>query len=169
MKKESGFTIIELLLVVVMIAILSVFGLPAMGDFVKNNRLTTQINTLVGHLAHARSEAVLRSVPVALCASSDMATCSGVNWAAGWIMFIDTDRDGSFDAGEEILQVKQLLAGNNTLTSTVGGGAFSYDSRGFSASGTATFSLCDDRGVPYMKSISISNTGRVRQGGAVAC
>ncbi len=169
MKKDSGFTLIELLMVVVMIALLTAFGLPAMGDFVKNNRLTTQINTLVGHLAHARSEAVLRSVPVGLCASSNMTSCLGTNWAAGWIMFVDTDRNTSWTAGEEILQVKQLLAGSNTLTSSVAGGTFSYDSRGFSASGTATFSLCDDRGVPYMKSISISNTGRVRQGGAVAC
>jgi len=64
--------------------------------------------------------------------------------------------------------VKQPLIGNNTLSSTMGTN-FIYDNRGFSATGIGTFSLCDDRGVPNLKSISISNTGRVRQGGAAAC
>jgi type IV fimbrial biogenesis protein FimT len=168
MKKHSGFTIIELLVVVGMIAVLMGFGIPAMGTFVKNDRLSTQINTLVGHLAYARSEAVLRSQQVALCASSNMTACLGTDWGAGWILYVDADGDSKLSAGEEILRVKQPLSGGNTLSSTFAD-SFIYDKRGFSATGTGTFSLCDDRGVTNLKSISISNTGRVRQGGGVAC
>ena len=169
MKKNSGFTLIELMVVVAMLGLLMAFGLPAMDTYVKNERLTTQINTLVGHLAYARSEAVLRRQQVALCTSSDMATCTGgMDWAVGWILYVDADGDSAFTAGEEILRVKQALTGGNTLTSTIGT-SFIYDNRGFSATGTGSFSLCDDRGVPKLKSISISNTGRVRQGGAAAC
>ncbi len=168
MKKHSGFTLIELLIVVGMIGVLMAFGLPAMGTFVKNDRLTTQINTLVGHLAYARSEAVLRRQQVVLCASSDMNACLGNDWGVGWILYVDANSDSLFTAGEEILRVKQALSGGNTLSNTFGD-SFIYDNRGFSASGTGTFSLCDDRGVANMKSISISNTGRVRQGGGAAC
>ena len=168
MKKYSGFTLIELMVVVALIGILMAFGVPAMNSFAQNDRLTTQINTLVGHLAYARSEAVLRNIRVGLCVSDDMVSCSGKNWAEGWILFVDVDRNSIFSVGDEILRVKQALAGNNTLTNSIGS-EFVYDSRGFSLSGSSTFSLCDDRGAAYMKSISISNTGRVRQGGAVAC
>jgi len=168
MEKHSGFTIIELLIVVGLVGVLMAFGLPAMGTFVKNDRLSTQINTLVGHLAYARSEAVLRSQPVVICASPDLTACSGTDWGAGWVVYVDADGDSNFTVGEEILRVKQALTGNNTLTSTFAD-SFIYDKRGFSADGTGTFSLCDDRGVDFMKSISISNTGRVRQGGAAAC
>lgn len=168
MKKHSGFTLIELLVVVTIVGLMMAFGIPAMGTFIKNDRLSTQINTLVGHLAYARSEAVTRGQQVALCVSDDMVSCSGNNWAAGWMIFVDSDGNSAFDGGEDILRVKQALTGNNMLTSTFAG-SFVYDRRGFSASGTGTFSLCDDRGVTNMKSISISNTGRVRQGGGAAC
>jgi type IV fimbrial biogenesis protein FimT len=168
MKKHSGFTLIELIVIVGLVGVLMAFGLPAMGNFVKNDRLSTQINALVGHLAYARSEAVLRNQQVGLCPSSDMVDCTGNSWAEGWILYVDADGNFDYTKDEEILRVKQQLSGNNTLTSTFVG-SFVYDRRGFSATGTGTFSLCDDRGATNMKSISISNTGRVRQGGGAAC
>ena len=168
MKKYSGFTLVELLVVVAIVGLMMAFGVPAMGTYVKNDRLITQINALVGHMAYARSEAVLRSQQVALCASSDLASCAGNDWGVGWILYVDADGNSNFTVGEEILRVKQPLSGNNTLTSTFAN-SFIYDRRGFSSSGTGTFSLCDDRGATNMKSISISNTGRVRQGGGTAC
>lgn len=169
MKKYSGFTLLELLITLALVAIVVAIGAPAFGDVIKNNRLTTQINTLVGHLAYARSEAVLRSQQVIICASSNTTSCTGV-WKDGWIVFIDADNDSAWTAGEEVLRVQQTLSGTTTLSSTYGT-SFVYDNRGFStvAAGPGTFSLCDDRGVGYLKSISISNTGRVRQGGALAC
>ncbi len=59
MKKNSGFTMIELMVTVGIIGIVMAFGVPSMQIYIKNDRLTSQINTLVGHLAYARSEAVL--------------------------------------------------------------------------------------------------------------
>lgn len=168
MKKENGFTLIELMVVVAIVGLLMGVGMPALQDFIKNDRLSSQINTLVGHLAYARSEAVTRGLPVGLCVSKDMTSCTAGSWGDGWILLVDDDGTAGPGAGDTILRVKQALSGNNTLTSTLGT-SFVYDSRGFSAAGTGTFSLCDDRGVSRMKSISISNTGRVRQGGGAAC
>ena len=167
MKKYSGFTLLELLIVVGLVAILMAFGIPSIEAYIKNDRLTSQINTLVSHLAYARSEALVRRQQVILCASSNSTSCIG-GWEDGWILFVDADNSSGFTDGEPILRVKQALSGNNTFTSTLGT-SFIYDNRGFSAAGTGTFSLCDDRRVANLKSISISNTGRVRRGGAVAC
>ncbi|MFV2033437.1 MAG: GspH/FimT family pseudopilin [Gammaproteobacteria bacterium] len=168
MQKESGFTLLELMVTVAIAGIVMAFAVPSMESFIKNERLTTQINTLVGHLAYARSESVTRRQQVILCASSNMTSCQGTNWAAGWILFIDADNNSSFTAGEQILRVKQLLTGSNTLVSSTGSSII-YDNRGFSPNSNGTFSLCDDRGAAFMKSISISNTGRVRKGGSASC
>ena len=168
MKKNSGFTLLEVLITTAIIAIVMAIGIPSMSAFIKNDRLTTQINTLVGHLAYARSEAVLRHIPVIVCASSNQTSCSSNNWADGWIVFVDTDNNSDFSPGEDMLRVKQALSGGNTLTSTTGNNVV-YDNRGFAPNSNGSFSLCDDRGATYMKSIAISNTGRVRKGGSVSC
>jgi len=173
MKKYSGFTLLELMVTIAIVGIVTALAIPSMSTFIKNDRLVSQINTLVSHLALARSEAVLRNQQVILCASDNSSTatpsCSGTDWSAGWIVFIDADNDSGFTAGETIVRAQPALEGGNTLNSAIGS-SVTYDSRGFAAAGSAgTFSLCDDRGVNFLKSISISNTGRVRQGGAAAC
>ena len=175
MKKESGFTLGELMVTLAIVGIVMAFAIPSMQTFVKNERLTTQINTLVSHLAYARSLAVTRRQQVILCASDNTTSCSDSgNWGAGWILFIDVDNNSGFTAlVDEILRVKQALAGGNTLVSSPTISSIIYDNRGFAPnSGGRTFSLCDDRGWSdpyYVKSITISNTGRVHQGGSASC
>jgi len=167
MKKHSGFTLLELLITLAIVGIVAAFGAPAMSSFIKNDRLVTQINTLVTHLAYARSEAVVRHQQVILCASTNSDTaspsCSGSknDWAKGWILFIDADNSSTFNTGEVVLRVNQSLSPGTTLVSTAALNSIIYDTRGFSVSSGA-FILCDDRGKDYVKSISISNTGRVR-------
>ncbi len=170
MKKLSGFTLVELMVVVAIAGMVMAFAIPAMGTFIKNERLVTQINTLVGHLAYARSEAVTRRQQVILCASSPpLTSCSGTNWADGWILFIDADNDSTFDAGELILRAKAPLEGIGTTLVSTAGSMVIYDNRGFSPNANGVFSLCDDRGAAHVKSISITNTGRVRRGGSSLC
>ena len=169
MKKHSGFTLVEMMVVVAIAGIAMAFAIPAMGTFMKNERLVTQINTLVGHLAYARSEAVTRRQQIILCASSNMTSCQGTNWATGWILFIDADNGSDFDTGEEILRAKAALEGIGTTLVSSAGSMIIYDNRGFSPNSNGVFSLCDDRGAVHVKSISITNTGRVRRGGSASC
>ncbi len=168
MKKNSGFTLTEILITVGLITIVMAIGIPSMNEFIKNDRLATQINLLVGHLALARSTAVSRHQPVIICASNDGATCSSVDWADGWIVFVDVDASGGLSAGDEMLRSQAALEGNNTLASSAGA-VVTYDNRGFAPNSTGSFALCDDRGATHMKSITISTTGRVRRGGGASC
>ena len=161
MKKNSGFTLLELLITVALISILAAFAIPSMRTFSQNDRLTTNINTMIGHLAYARSEAVKRSAQVSICVSSNATNCIGGNWEDGWIVYVDSDGNGSFNAGtEEILRANQALDGANAFTTTYGN-QVTYDSRGF-VTATGSFLLCDNRTGDFGKTITISNTGRVR-------
>lgn len=169
MKKNSGFTLLELVIVVALVAIITMIAIPSMTTFNQNDRLTTNINTLVGHLAYARSEAVKTAQQVVVCSSNDAATCSG-GWSDGWIVYIDADADNSFTVGEQVIRAQQALAGNNTLTSTGIGSQIVYDNRGFvNAASVGSLQLCDGRTGPHGKTVRITATGRVRMETGSAC
>ena len=162
MKESSGYTLLELIIVVGIIGVVTAIAVPSMGVYIKNDRLTTNINTLVSHLSFARSEAITQSQQVVLCVSSDSADCTGTDWALGWIVFADANGNGAVDGAETILRAQAALGNNNTLTSTIGTQVI-YDNRGFTTTAAGTFSLCDDRGTDNITARAISNTGRVRK------
>ena len=166
MKKNSGFTLLELIITVALISIVTTFAIPSITTFTKNDRLTTNINTLVGHLGLARSESIKRSQQVSVCASTDNSSCGG-NWEDGWLVYADTNNDGSLNGTDEILRVQQALEGANTITTAIGN-QVTYDNRGF-ATVTGSMLLCDDRSGDFGKTITITATGRVRSEADSTC
>jgi len=97
MKNNRGFTLIELLVTVVVLIVLLVLGVPEYRRMTENNRQVAAINTIVGDLNLARSEAVKRGRTVTLCGSDDGATCNTANWESGWIAFIDVNGNQAVD------------------------------------------------------------------------
>lgn len=174
MKKNSGFTLLELVIVMALVAIVVSIAIPSMRTFSQNDRLITNINTMVGHLAYARSEAVKRSQQVAVCVSNDsqnaVPSCTAGNWTDGWIVYIDVDANNTFDSATDIvIKAHAPLNGNNTITVAGVGPQIIYNNRGFLASNTGSLLLCDDRSGNFGKTISISPTGRVRMEVDSAC
>jgi type IV fimbrial biogenesis protein FimT len=87
-KQTSGFSVIELMVTVSILAILVALATPSFRNFTSSTRVTTANNDLVTALNLARSESTRRSVPVTVCASADGTTCGdNTNWASGWIVF----------------------------------------------------------------------------------
>ena len=60
MKVCQGFTLLELMVAIAVLAILATVGVPSFQDLIQNNRVTTQTNELVTALNLARTEAVKR-------------------------------------------------------------------------------------------------------------
>ncbi|MCP4390002.1 MAG: prepilin-type N-terminal cleavage/methylation domain-containing protein [Gammaproteobacteria bacterium] len=167
MKKNSGFNLLELVIVLALVAIVVSIAIPSMRTFSQNDRLITNINSMVGHLAYARSEAVKRSQQVSVCVSSDsqdaVPSCTGGSWEDGWVVYIDADANGTFDSGNDtVIKTHAPLVGNNTLSAAGVGTQITYNNRGFLASNTGSLVLCDDRSGNFGKTLSLSPIGRVR-------
>jgi type IV fimbrial biogenesis protein FimT len=167
-RRDDGFTLVELLVTLALAAILMGFAVPSMISFVKNDRLVTQINTLTGDLAYARSESVLRHEAIVVCASNNQTGCNSSNWANGWIVFVDDNNDGGKASTEEMLRQNQGFPGDSKLSASMGKSVV-FNRRGFAPDSVGSFVLCDDRGDAHVKSISISATGRVSRGTATSC
>jgi type IV fimbrial biogenesis protein FimT len=87
-KHNTGFTLLELMTALAVLAILVALAAPSFRTFTSNNHVTAVNNDLITALNLARSEATRRSVPVSICASADGATCGTAgNWSTGWIVF----------------------------------------------------------------------------------
>ena len=85
---QAGFTMMELLIGIAVLAILTTLAVPAFNQFIQNNRLAGQANEVVGALQFARSEALKRGTWAELCASTDQSSCGG-NMDDGWIVHVD--------------------------------------------------------------------------------
>ncbi len=156
------------------------------------NRSQTTINTLMLSLNLARSEAVKRNQQVVLCKSADGATCTTAGaWDQGWLVFVDLDQDGVWDAvvvddanttlidesvgGEEIIRVEEAFENDFTLTSTTAADWFAYgpDGSGRSSGGlvNGTFLLCPSDGDEEKANRVVTNiTGRpLVKEGAPSC
>src|SRR3989344_4698731 len=59
--RNSGFTLIELIITLTIAGILMAVAVPGLKNFVSSNRLTAQINDLIADINLARSEAIKRN------------------------------------------------------------------------------------------------------------
>jgi len=116
---QAGFTLIELMTVIVIAAVLAAAALPSFFDAIERNRIVSQNNELLATFAFARSEAIKRNGTVGVCALNAALTgCATDNWNRGWLVWADTDRSATFNAGDEVLRINRLDA-KDRLTSGV--------------------------------------------------
>lgn len=86
-----GFSLPELMIVIVIIAILLAIGIPSYQYVISSNRISYEVNDLRSHIELARSEAQKRGLTVLLCPSSDGSSCNdSTDWTTGWIIYTTT-------------------------------------------------------------------------------
>lgn len=91
--RTAGFTLIELMVTIAIVALLLTIGLPSFQSSLRSNRIATTTNELMASLALARSEAIRSPGGAWICASADGALCDGDSWNDGWMVWIDADED----------------------------------------------------------------------------
>jgi type IV fimbrial biogenesis protein FimT len=100
-NRARGFTLIELMTAILVLAILVGVAIPSFREFASDSRMGSAASDLVTAMNVARSEALRRSTPVEVCASADLAGCANTtNWTSGWIVFADFNGNGAVDANE---------------------------------------------------------------------
>lgn len=140
---SAGFTLVELMVAVAMLAILAALATPSFREFVEAQRMRDTAFGLVSDLTLARSEAIKRGGNVVI-------TPVGGNWAQGWAVTL---------AGGGASLSEQRAPGNGVALDTTATGV-GFDRNGRStAMGTVRFELTTTRQTRY-RCISIDPSGR---------
>ena len=115
-RRNSGLTLVELLVSIVILAIILGMAIPALGGFIQSQRLVAASNELLGGLIYARATAIQLRQRVTLCRSSDGINCAADGgYDQGWLVFTDASTPGTRDAGDAVLRVG---AGTDQITVT---------------------------------------------------
>jgi type IV fimbrial biogenesis protein FimT len=141
--RQSGFTLWELLMTVLVAGILFGIGVPNVMEFQRNGVMTATANDLVTAVLAARTEAVKRQVPITLCLTDDPAAVTPVcepdpvaDSTRGFVVFVDengdfdaagipdltdgTDGNAAFDAGETVLRRGTVQQGTVLVSTNCG-------------------------------------------------
>lgn len=91
--RSGGFTLLEMMAAIAMLAFLLVMAIPSMQDARQRNRISSSTNEFVAALHLARIEALKRSDRVILCASDveESTPSCGTDWSKGWIVITRDD------------------------------------------------------------------------------
>lgn len=117
MKIPKGFTLIEAMVVIAIIAVFASLGVPAFQNFVQKQKIESARQELIA-LAHmARLTAVAEGGPTVICGSRDGEECdTGSVWQGNVIAFRDEDFNHARDEGEPLIFTQPL--GNASVRGT---------------------------------------------------
>ncbi|RZJ14386.1 MAG: prepilin-type N-terminal cleavage/methylation domain-containing protein [Haliea sp.] len=164
--RSSGFTLIEILVTLTLLSVLMMVAVPSFVGFKRNSELTSAANSFIGAIATARGEAMKRSV-------TTMVVPVDGSWANGWLVFVDSNFDSSYDASTDILIATnaEALPAYFSMSKTDPAGYVKYNGSGYSVvdSGfkdtTIEIKRTDLTGAELLKQtrrIKVNATGRAR-------
>lgn len=168
---SEGFTLIELMVTLALLAILLAVAVPNLTTFQRNAQLTSFSNTLLASMNAARGEAMKRGryamiVPI-----------DSTNWSSGWIVFVDINRSYVYEAANDITILTReatpsylTITGNGTPAASPP--YIMFDASGYSKTkaggfGASTFEIkrndvSGTEQLTQIRRIKIASTGRVR-------
>ena len=103
LTRLRGFTLVELLVCLAVMAIVSGYIVPSVGSVVSRSRAATAINWLVSSVIFTRYTAVTMNQTVTLCPSATGHSCGG-HWHDGAIAFTDANKDRRIDGADRLLR-----------------------------------------------------------------
>jgi type IV fimbrial biogenesis protein FimT len=163
----AGFTLIEMAAALAIAGLLAVMAAPAFHEWLGAYELANYAKHLAETMTRARTEAVRRGHRVNLCKSLDRERCADQgNWSAGFLVFVDINRDGKIDDGEPVLEIEGSAPRGITVSANRPVDDYvSYTNLGQArmlngALQMGTFIICR-RGQRALH-VVLANTGRVR-------
>ncbi len=151
---SKGFSLIELLVTVSVVAIVAALAVPSFTSTIQNNKADAELNDLQRALNYARLEAINRGVTVRI------APTSGADWKTELQVFLASDTSATPTALRKVAP----LSSGATLTATDVTG-IEFNNLGALSTPTTAVVMNYTRG-SIVRTMNICLTGRIILGGS---
>jgi type IV fimbrial biogenesis protein FimT len=159
-RRVKGFTLIELMVVIAMIAIIASLAAPSFQTGIAKQKVSVAASDLMASLMQARNEAITNNQ------QTIVQPLETTDWSRGWRVYVDTDKDKSYTEGTDLLVTTVAPAAANVVTNDASiGNLVGFDTRGFlmgRSAGRVVFASSSIPSNEFRKGVKISVTGRTR-------
>ena len=156
LSQARGFTLVELMVVLVIVAVLLMIALPSFSVLTYRTKLKSYANEIVASVYLARSEAIKRNADMTLCVAEEAdLTCKGSgSWEQGWVVI---------DPQEVMIRRYPALPTNLVLVEKDSVNSLTFEPSGVGST-AATFTLCQQSDAPVVeeKVVTVTLTARPR-------
>lgn len=170
MPRPTGFTLVETMATLALLAIVVVMGAPGFTETLARHRARTAMYLVGADLAMARSSAIMRRADVVVCPrNADLQCRSDADWSHGWMVFADADGNRVADHEDDLLRVTDPPS-SGALRLGATRPFIRYQRDGRSAGTNLTVRVCTHRDLSG--EVIVNNVGRLRSrrpAGPAAC
>ncbi len=169
MSRRTGYTVVELLLALLILALLSGLALPALGPLLHRWRLQQACAALTHSAVYARSAAVSLGRSTGLCPSRDHRRCQpSEHWQQGWLVVTDPAAETPV-----VLRIYEGVPGLR-IRSSQGRQRLRFQADGRAEGSNLSWTVCSEARPGPQARVVVSRSGRVRTernaaGGYPAC
>lgn len=169
-RRQHGFTLVELFVVVALLAVLAALAAPNLQSLVQRWRVLTTVHTFESSLYLARSEAIKRGGRIVIRKLPNASGCTLAatreEWGCGWEVFHDENDNGARNGTETLLQTVAPQNATNVILPQNRGGLLRIDRWGqINGLGAGRIVVSPDPAgpsSPATKALCISSGGRIR-------
>tara|TARA_R110002094_G_scaffold220547_2_gene193391 strand:- start:92 stop:655 length:564 start_codon:yes stop_codon:yes gene_type:complete len=155
-----GFSLLELIIVLVIVAVIATFASATFDTTVKSVRQQSALTELISVINFARNSAIQEQITVTLCPLTINNKC-GSDWSRPLVAFRDPDRTRSISNESQILRVIQLNDSGNVAGKTGIRDYFRFRPSGLAVEAIGNIVWCpDDRDRKHAAQIRINMGGR---------
>ena len=135
---KKGFTLIEITVTLAILGIISAIVIPSYFSWLPRHRLQTSVRHIYDDMNMAKFRAVKTNTDVGIEFNTSNDT---------YRVFVDTDNDQIFDAGETVISTGTLENGIDITDSTFTANTYGFNSRGMSAGTTGDVHMTNPSGL----------------------
>lgn len=156
--RQSGYTLVELLITLAVLAALLAMGLPSFDNSMRSNRVATAANEMLASLSLARTESIKGLGRAGVCASADGTACqTGTDWSGGWLVWRERRT-----AGGTVVEPVRHIQAKARVSVTGPAAGVTFTTQGRSSDGARTLGFTADGDSSHARCVRLNVAGQSR-------